>query len=168
MKFIMKKINFKITLILLLTIIQIVLNRTNLKTRGLRKSKSHNKYPNKAMGKLVNAASNAIPRLFYLAKVTIDALRSSETKPKVDSISRKDSLAPSVKFSKHHLPKTTTYGRGVGYALWNEEKCKAENKIGCEKWGLIWYPRCECDYENFGCCICTETWNPKYMCQPNK
>merc|ERR1712151_900940 len=29
--------------------------------------------------------------------------------------------------------KTPAYGRGVGYFLWNKDKCEAENSQGCEK-----------------------------------
>lgn len=46
------------------------------------------------------------------------------------------------------------YGRGGGYALWDEGKCNRENKQGCEKNGLMWYPKCAPGYTNFGCCIC--------------
>ncbi|EQC30178.1 hypothetical protein SDRG_12030 [Saprolegnia diclina VS20] len=47
------------------------------------------------------------------------------------------------------------YGRGSGYALWNEDKCNAENPQGCEKNGLMWYPKCKAGFHPFGCCICT-------------
>jgi hypothetical protein len=46
------------------------------------------------------------------------------------------------------------YGRGAGYAIWNEAKCNRENKQGCEKNGALWYPKCKPGYEAFGCCIC--------------
>jgi hypothetical protein len=46
------------------------------------------------------------------------------------------------------------YGRGGGYAIWNEAKCNKENRQGCEKNGAMWYPKCKPGYENFGCCIC--------------
>lgn len=32
----------------------------------------------------------------------------------------------------YHSP--GTYRRGVGYPLWQEERCKAENPNGCEKY----------------------------------
>jgi len=39
--------------------------------------------------------------------------------------------------------KPDAYGRGVGYALWNEDDCRRDNPtLGCEKWGAIWYPKC--------------------------
>ena len=48
------------------------------------------------------------------------------------------------------------YGRGAGYPLWDEDKCKRDNKeLGCEKWGLIWYPRCRAGFHNVACCICS-------------
>lgn len=49
------------------------------------------------------------------------------------------------------------YGRGAGYAIWDEGKCKNENKQGCETWGAMYYPRCAEGYEPFGCCICRPT-----------
>ncbi|KDO19530.1 hypothetical protein SPRG_15278 [Saprolegnia parasitica CBS 223.65] len=51
--------------------------------------------------------------------------------------------------------KPKAYGRGVGYALWNQDKCVAENPQGCEKNGLMWYPKCKAGFHPFGCCICT-------------
>ena len=48
------------------------------------------------------------------------------------------------------------YGRGAGYPLWDEDKCNRDNKeLGCEKWGLIWYPRCRAGFHNVACCICS-------------
>jgi murein DD-endopeptidase MepM/ murein hydrolase activator NlpD len=46
------------------------------------------------------------------------------------------------------------YGRGAGYPLWDEAKCNRENSQGCEKNGLLWYPKCAPGYHAFGCCIC--------------
>lgn len=47
------------------------------------------------------------------------------------------------------------YGRGAGYALWDEDKCKKDNpKYGCEQSGLLYYPKCKPGYEAVGCCIC--------------
>ena len=52
--------------------------------------------------------------------------------------------------------KPEAYGRGVGYAIWNEDKCKRENPdLGCEKWGAIWYPKCRANFHNVACCICS-------------
>nr|AIG55474.1 secreted protein [Thraustotheca clavata] len=51
--------------------------------------------------------------------------------------------------------KPKAYGRGVGYALWNKDKCDAENAQGCEKNGAMWYPKCKPGFHAFGCCICT-------------
>ena len=41
--------------------------------------------------------------------------------------------------------KPPPYGRGVGYPLWDEDDCHRENQDvgGCEKWGLLWYPKCK-------------------------
>ncbi len=54
------------------------------------------------------------------------------------------------------------YGRGAGYALWDEGKCNRDNKQGCEKNGLMWYPKCAAGYSAFGCCIC----RPDQTCPP--
>lgn len=51
--------------------------------------------------------------------------------------------------------KTPAYGRGVGYALWNLEKCQQENLQGCEQWGLLYYPKCKEGFHNVACCICS-------------
>jgi len=56
------------------------------------------------------------------------------------------------------------YGRGVGYP-WKfgdeislesaKQRCEEENSEGCEKWGLIMYPKCKPGYHNVGCCMCS-------------
>jgi len=47
-----------------------------------------------------------------------------------------------------------SYGRGVGYV--HEDSCVNDNKdLGCEKWGLLWYPKCKSGYHNVGCCVCS-------------
>jgi hypothetical protein len=46
-----------------------------------------------------------------------------------------------------------TYGRGFGYAIWDEDKCNRENG-SCEKCLAMWYPRCRPGYTNAGCNIC--------------
>ncbi|RHY23980.1 hypothetical protein DYB25_007603 [Aphanomyces astaci] len=51
--------------------------------------------------------------------------------------------------------KPTAYGRGVGYALWQEDKCKADNAGTCDKYGLMWYPHCQPGFHRVGCCICS-------------
>lgn len=51
--------------------------------------------------------------------------------------------------------KPASYGRGTGYALWNEDKCKSENPQGCEKNGLLWYPNCAKNFHAVGCCVCS-------------
>ena len=53
--------------------------------------------------------------------------------------------------------KTPAYGRGAGYTIGNKDKCEKENPIGCEKYGLLFYPKCKEGYKNFGCCVCTPT-----------
>ncbi|CAK4615840.1 hypothetical protein LEN26_003417 [Aphanomyces euteiches] len=49
--------------------------------------------------------------------------------------------------------KPAAYGRGVGHI--HEDKCKSQNSQGCEKNGLLWYPKCKAGYHAFGCCVCT-------------
>lgn len=55
------------------------------------------------------------------------------------------------------------YGRGAGYALWQEEDCRRDNPGGCEKNGLLWYPTCREGYENVGCCLCRQKGCPEGM-----
>lgn len=38
------------------------------------------------------------------------------------------------------------YGRGVG----SFSQCD-----NCEKWGLLWYPKCKPSFHNVACCICS-------------
>jgi len=51
--------------------------------------------------------------------------------------------------------KPSPYGRGAGYAIWDEQKCKRENPQGCEKNGAMWYPKCKQGYYAVGCCVCS-------------
>lgn len=51
--------------------------------------------------------------------------------------------------------KPAPYGRGAGYAIWNEQKCNSENAIGCEKWGAMWYPKCKPGFHNVAANICS-------------
>ncbi len=51
--------------------------------------------------------------------------------------------------------KPAAYGRGGGYVLWDKNKCNRQNRQGCERNGLLYYPRCNSGYHAFGCCICT-------------
>jgi len=51
--------------------------------------------------------------------------------------------------------KPSPYGRGVGYSLWNLGKCEKENSQGCEKNGLLYYPKCKENFYNVGCCVCS-------------
>ena len=51
--------------------------------------------------------------------------------------------------------KPPSYGRGAGYPLWQRDKCESENPQGCEKWGLIWYPKCKANFHNVACCVCS-------------
>ncbi|MBX3265733.1 MAG: hypothetical protein KF831_03425 [Acidobacteria bacterium] len=51
--------------------------------------------------------------------------------------------------------KPAAYGRGAGYALWDEQKCNNENEQGCEKWGALWYPKCRDGFKPFGANICS-------------
>lgn len=51
--------------------------------------------------------------------------------------------------------KPQPYGRGSGYAIWNEAKCRAENGGNCEKSGAMWYPACKPGFHATGCCVCS-------------
>lgn len=51
--------------------------------------------------------------------------------------------------------KPDSYGRGVGYAIWDEGKCNSQNKQGCEKNLLMYYPKCQENFHNVGCCTCS-------------
>ena len=54
--------------------------------------------------------------------------------------------------------KPSAYGRGAGYT--NQRACENSNDRGaktngCETWGSLWYPKCDKNYHNFGCCVCS-------------
>ena len=49
--------------------------------------------------------------------------------------------------------KPSPYGRGAGYT--SESACEKDNSQGCEKNGLLWYPKCADGFHAFGCCICS-------------
>lgn len=49
--------------------------------------------------------------------------------------------------------KPPSYGRGAGYT--SEGSCLNENKQGCEKNGLLWYPKCQEGFHAVGCCVCS-------------
>ena len=51
----------------------------------------------------------------------------------------------------------TSYGRGAGYALWSKQQCINENSLGCEQYGLMYYPKCKTGFSASGCCICQST-----------
>ena len=61
--------------------------------------------------------------------------------------------------------KPSSYGRGAGYP-WKfgdkafdygpaGDRCNKDNPQGCEKSGLIWYPRCKSGFHAVGCCVCS-------------
>lgn len=46
-----------------------------------------------------------------------------------------------------------SYGRGAGYLT--QSRCVVHHRdLGCERYGLLWYPRCQPGYEAQGCCVC--------------
>jgi hypothetical protein len=51
--------------------------------------------------------------------------------------------------------KPGSYGRGTGWAIWNEGPCNKENPQGCEQWGAMWYPKCKPGFHNVACCVCS-------------
>lgn len=55
-----------------------------------------------------------------------------------------------------HCLKPKPYGRGTGYAIWNEKKCNNEHRgKGCEKCLAMWYPKCNPGFHAVGCNICS-------------
>ena len=54
--------------------------------------------------------------------------------------------------------KPEAYGRGWGHT--SQEACQNSDdhgakSNGCEQNGLLWYPKCDPNFHNFGCCICS-------------
>lgn len=47
-------------------------------------------------------------------------------------------------------PAPGSYGRGTGFAVWDEARCAKGNPQGCEKNGLIFYPKCSAGYKGIG------------------
>jgi hypothetical protein len=54
--------------------------------------------------------------------------------------------------------KPPAYGRGAGYIT--QGRCESAEGKACEEWGLLWYPVCDPNFHNFGCCICTPNCPP--------
>ena len=69
---------------------------------------------------------------------------------------------PPLKPLPHYL--CSEYGRGAGYPWkfgdWlNDDgmiwRCENDHGPGnCEKWGAVYYPKCQGGYHAFGCCLC--------------
>lgn len=57
--------------------------------------------------------------------------------------------------------KPEAYGRGAGYAIFEESRCIHENN-SCELWGLLYYPRCRDGFSPVGCCICSPNCPSEY------
>ncbi|KAG2492397.1 hypothetical protein HYH03_009343 [Edaphochlamys debaryana] len=63
-----------------------------------------------------------------------------------------------------HCLKPASYGRGAGFA-WQfgdglnldgaMARCQAQNRQGCEQFGLVIYPKCAGGFRPEGCCVCT-------------
>ena len=51
--------------------------------------------------------------------------------------------------------KPASYGRGAGYSLFQWDQCNNDNKQGCEKYGLLYYPKCANGFSPAGCCVCS-------------
>lgn len=45
------------------------------------------------------------------------------------------------------------YGRGAGYV--SRSICNRLSDNGCDKNGLLFYPKCRNGYDAVGCCICS-------------
>uniref|UniRef100_A0A914EJQ9 Uncharacterized protein n=1 Tax=Acrobeloides nanus TaxID=290746 RepID=A0A914EJQ9_9BILA len=52
--------------------------------------------------------------------------------------------------------KSNSASRGLGYPLWDNGTCEKENPLGCELWGLAWYPKCQNGLVPSGCCTCSQ------------
>lgn len=50
--------------------------------------------------------------------------------------------------------KPGSYGRGAGYAIWSEGKCKSDHG-SCEKCLLMYYPKCKPGFKAVGCNVCS-------------
>jgi hypothetical protein len=51
--------------------------------------------------------------------------------------------------------KPAAYGRGFGYAAWQEAKCEAAHPEGCEEDGLMWYPKCREGFHHVASNFCS-------------
>ena len=51
--------------------------------------------------------------------------------------------------------KPAGYGRGWGYAMWNQAWCERREGRPCERYGAMYYPVCAPNYRAFGSNICT-------------
>lgn len=53
-----------------------------------------------------------------------------------------------------HCGKPSSYGRGGGYIT--KKKCESkQGPYNCEKWGLLYYPKCKQGFHNVACCVCS-------------
>ena len=53
--------------------------------------------------------------------------------------------------------KPGSYGRGGGHITKSgcEKSSQAKTSGGCDKYGLLYYPKCNAGFHNFGCCVCS-------------
>ena len=54
--------------------------------------------------------------------------------------------------------KPKPYGRGGGHItkdICERSRDRGARTNGCERYGALWYPRCDMKYHNVGCCICS-------------
>ncbi len=52
--------------------------------------------------------------------------------------------------------KPKAYGRGTGHFSKHDcDKTHDGKKYGCQKWGLLWYPKCKPHFHNVACCVCS-------------
>jgi len=49
----------------------------------------------------------------------------------------------------------SSYGNGVGYVFWDQQKCNNEHSQGCFENAGMWYPNCNPGYVNIGGNICS-------------
>jgi hypothetical protein len=61
-------------------------------------------------------------------------------------------------FPEPYCAKPKPYGRGAGHS--SKDACERSHdhgarENGCERYGLLWYPKCDPHFHNVGCCICS-------------
>lgn len=53
----------------------------------------------------------------------------------------------------NNITESYTYGRGAGFT--SRKECNNHSTKGCDKNGLLFYPKCRDHYDSVGCCLCS-------------